>query len=166
MERLSTNPFTVRRLHPTDDRLPFEVEDAIVQKLMGSNLAGLHAAGRLFLSDHSYLSGYSDTLFEGRHSAACSAYFYIHPSTYEFLPLAIKTNVGANLTYTPLDEPNDWLLAKMMYNANDLFHGQIFHLAHSHAVAEIAHQAALRTMSKLHPVRAYLDRSEFNLLSN
>ena len=108
----------------------------------------------------SYLSDYLDVMFKGRYSAACSAYFYLHPTSEEFLPLAIKTNVGANLTYTPLDQLNDWLLAKMMYNANDLFHGQMFHLVNSHAVAEIVHQAALRTMSKLHPLRAYLDRSE------
>ncbi|KAH0539059.1 hypothetical protein FGG08_004405 [Glutinoglossum americanum] len=158
MERLSANAFSVRRLHPTKDRLPFAVEESIVQKLTGLSLSTLHVTGRLFLSDHSYQLDYLDTLSKGRYSAACSAYFYIHPVSNEFLPLAIKTNVGENLTYTPLDEHNDWMLAKMLYNSNDLFHGQVSHLASSHAVAEIVHQAALRTMSKSHPVRAYLDR--------
>ncbi|KAL8650141.1 MAG: hypothetical protein Q9210_004000 [Variospora velana] len=87
-----------------------------------------------------------------------SAYFYISPNTGDFLPLAIKTNVGSDLIYTPLDEPDDWLLAKMLFNNNDYFFGQIFHLAESHAVAEIVYLAALRTMSGRHPIRAFLDR--------
>lgn len=159
MERLSVNPYVVKRLHPAMQKLPFTVDDAVVLRLAaGLTLEQLHNAGRLFLADHSYQGKYPK--MQGRHSAACSAYFYIHPLTGEFLPLAIKTNVGSDLVYTPFDTENDWLLAKMMFNMNDLFHGQIFHLANSHAVAEVVHQAALRTLSEKHPVRAYLDRSK------
>lgn len=82
----------------------------------------------------------------------------MHPTTGEFLPLAIKTNMGADLIYTPEDDENDWLFAKMAFEMNDLFHGQLFHLANTHDVAEPVHQAALRTLSKRHPVRGYLDR--------
>ncbi|MCJ1388168.1 hypothetical protein MMC18_001013 [Xylographa bjoerkii] len=156
MERLSVNPYVVKRLHPNQE-LPFEMNDTIVARLVpGWNLEMLHASGRLFLADHSYQAKYPK--IEGKFSAACSAYFYIHPVTGEFLPLAIKTNVGSDLTYTPLDDANDWLLAKLMFNTNDLFHGQIFHLANSHAVMEAVYQAALRTLSAVHPVRAFLDR--------
>ncbi|MCJ1405413.1 hypothetical protein MMC11_008641 [Xylographa trunciseda] len=156
MERLSVNPYVVKRLHPKQE-LPFEVDDEIVDRLApGWNLEMLHANGRLFLADHSYQAKYPT--IEGKFSPACSAYFYIHPATRDFLPLAIKTNVGSNLTYTPVDGADDWLLAKMMFNVNDLFHGQIFHLANSHAVMEAVYQAALRTLSAVHPVRAFLDR--------
>ena len=159
MERLSVNPYVVTRLHPNEE-LSFNIEDTIVARLApGWDLEMLHASGRLFLADHSYQAKYPKV--EGKYSSACSAYFYIHPATQEFLPLAIKTNVGSNLTYTPLDEADDWLLAKMMFNMNDLFHGQIFHLANSHAVMEALYQAALRTLSAVHPIRAFLDRSEF-----
>lgn len=162
MERLSINPFSVQRLHPEKDKLPFDVENSIVLGLTGESLADLHAAGRLFLVDHSYQAKYPTV--EGRYTAACSAYFYIHPVNQDFLPLAIKTNAGSDLVYTPLDYENDWLLAKIMFNNNDLFYGQILHVGFSHAVAEIVHEAALRTISERHPVRALLDHCKLGLL--
>lgn len=156
MERLSANPYAVRRLHPTLDKLPFLVDPVTVRNLSGTDLRTLHEGGYLFLVDHSYQARYPVT--PGRYTAACSAYFYISPFSGDFLPLAIKTNVGADLVYTPLDEQNDWLLAKAMFNVNDLFHGQIFHLANSHAVAEIVYEAALRTLSSNHPILGILHR--------
>lgn len=162
MERLSVNPYVVRRVSPETKELPFMVEDSVVANIAGGmGLEALHASGRLFLADHSYQAKYPKV--QGKYSAACSAYFYIHPMTGDFLPLAIRTNVGSDLIYTPLDTENDWLLAKMMFNMNDLFHSQIFHLANSHAVSEVVHQAALRTLSEMHPIRAFLDRSEYLL---
>lgn len=93
-----------------------------------------------------------------RYGAACSAYFYIDPKTKDFLPLAIKTNVDNDLIYSPLDSKNDWLLAKMMFNVNDMFHSQMLHLVISHDVSEAAHQAALHTLSEDHPIMVVLDR--------
>ncbi|KAI2602753.1 Lipoxygenase [Hypoxylon sp. NC1633] len=156
MERLSSNPYSIRRLHPTQDILPFEIDSEVVTTLTGSHLAALHKDGLLFFVDHSYQKDYPTT--KGRYVAGCQAYFYLNTRSNQLLPLAIKTNVGSDLTYTPLDDENDWLLAKAMFNQNDLFHGQIFHLANSHAVAEIVHQAALRSMSGKHPVLALLGR--------
>lgn len=157
MERLSINPYVVRRLHPRKDRLPFAVDDRVVQHLAaGSTLEALHRDGRLFFANHSYQAPYPKT--PGRWTAACTAYFFIHPRSGAFLPLAIKTNMGSDLTYTPMDETNDWLFAKMAFEMNDLFHSQLYHLANTHDVAEPVHQAALRTMSARHPVRGYLDR--------
>ncbi|THC96181.1 hypothetical protein EYZ11_004344 [Aspergillus tanneri] len=66
--------------------------------------------------------------------------------------------MGRDLTYTPLDDENDWLFAKVAFSMNDLFHSQLYHLAATHDVAEPVHQAALRTMSSRHPVRGFLDR--------
>lgn len=159
MERLSNNPYVVKRIHPEDDNLPFEVEDATAKKLTTMTLEELHQAGRLFVADHSIQAGYPTN--PDRWTAACTAYFYIHPESGDFLPLAIKTNMGKNLTYTPLDDKNDWLFAKMAFGMNDVFHGQNFHLAATHDVAEPVHQAALRTMSSRHPVRGFLDRCKF-----
>lgn len=159
MERLSSNPFPIRRIHPTEI-LPFDVDDQIVQKVTSGSLKDLHATGRLFIVDHSYQASYS--VVKGRFNAACTAYFFIHPKSGDLLPLAIKTNVGSDLIYTPLDEEQDWLLANLMFNVNDQFHAQILHLGNSHAVAEIVHQAALRTMSARHPIRGYLDNSEYS----
>ncbi|KAK1141898.1 hypothetical protein N8T08_008411 [Aspergillus melleus] len=157
MERLSTNPYVVRRLHPRHDTLPFSVEDRVVRHLAaGRTLADLHEEGRLFTGDHSYQARYPKT--PNRWTAACTGYFFIHPYSGEFLPLAIKTNMGRDLTYTPLDDENDWLFAKMAFSMNDLFHSQLYHLANTHDVAEPVHQASLRTMSSRHPVRGFLDR--------
>lgn len=156
MERLSVNPYGVRRLHPTADIRPFEVDPTVPVKLAGTDIEHLHRAGRLFYIDHGYQAAYPTAV--GRYTAACSAYFFIHPTTGDFLPLAIKTNVGSNLTYTPLDTKEDWLLAKAMFNMNDLFHAQIYHLANSHAICEVVHLAALRTLSSSHPVLGLLER--------
>ncbi|KAI9166385.1 Manganese lipoxygenase [Paramyrothecium foliicola] len=156
MERLSVNPYILKRLHPTDDEVPFDVDAQVTEKLTGTTVAALHKKGRLFVADHSYQKEY--VAQPGRFAAACSALFYLDKRSDQLLPIAIKTNVGSDLTYTPIDEPNDWLLAKIMFNVNDLFHSQIYHLANSHAVAEIVHLAALRTLSARHPVFALLDR--------
>ncbi|GMG25072.1 unnamed protein product [Aspergillus oryzae] len=158
MERLSINPYVVRRLHPSNDHLPLDVDDHVMRDLAGGRtLAVLHQEGRLFLANHSYQAAYPKT--PGRWTAACTAYFFIHPRSGDFLPLAIKTNMGSDFTYTALDDANDWLFAKMAFNMNDLFHSQLYHLANTHDVAEPIHQAGLRTMSARHPVRGYLDRS-------
>jgi hypothetical protein len=53
---------------------------------------------------------------------------------------------------------SDWLLAKIMFNVNDLFHSQLYHLVASHAIGEAVHEAALRTLSDDHPVFLILDR--------
>ena len=159
MERLSVNPYSVHRLHPIADALPFDLDPAVSISLSGMDTQALHKSGRLFFVDHSYQAAYPTT--PGKYTAACSAYFFLHPKSGLFLPLAIKTNVDADLIYTPLDTEEDWLLAKAMFNTNDLFHGQIYHLANSHAINEIIYLAALRTLSSLHPVLGLLDRCTY-----
>ncbi len=72
--------------------------------------------------------------------------------------MAIKTNAGSDLIYTRLDTPTDWLLAKMIFNVNDFFHSQMFHLVVTHDVSEAVHQAALHTLSESHPVMIILER--------
>lgn len=56
------------------------------------------------------------------------------------------------------DTADDWLLAKMMFNANDFYQGQFGHLAATHYAAEIVYEAAIRTLSDDHPVFAILRR--------
>nr|P0CT92.1 RecName: Full=Manganese lipoxygenase; Short=MnLOX; AltName: Full=Linoleate 9S-lipoxygenase; Short=Linoleate 9S-LOX; AltName: Full=Manganese 9S-lipoxygenase; Short=9S-MnLOX; Flags: Precursor [Nakataea oryzae]BBC44107.1 lipoxygenase [Nakataea oryzae] len=155
MERLSNNPYSLKRLHPTKDKLPFSVEDKVVKQLTATTLAALHKAGRLFFVDHSDQKKYTPQA--GRYAAACQGLFYVDARSNQFLPLAIKTNVGADLTYTPLDDKNDWLLAKIMFNNNDLFYSQMYHVLF-HTVPEIVHMAAIRTLSESHPVLAVLNR--------
>ncbi|KAK0648048.1 lipoxygenase [Cercophora newfieldiana] len=58
MERLSANPYSIHRLHPTASSLPFLVDDDIATNLTGWGLDMLHKNGRLFFVDHSYQSMY------------------------------------------------------------------------------------------------------------
>ncbi|KAL7931807.1 lipoxygenase [Trichoderma chlorosporum] len=159
MERLSEHPHAVRRIM-ADEPLPFPLDDATTGEIVGSGntLESLQASNRLFIVDHSYQAQYGVPTVVQRYPVACTAYFYIDPKSGNFLPLAIRTNIGANLTYTPLDSANDWLLAKMMFNANDMFHAQMLHLVVSHDVTESVHQAALHALSENHPIMVLLER--------
>ncbi|RYP58013.1 hypothetical protein DL770_010529 [Monosporascus sp. CRB-9-2] len=62
------------------------------------------------------------------------------------------------LAVSPLDDPTDWLLTKMIFNVNDFFHAEMFHLVVTHDVSEAVHLAALRTLSEKHPVMIILER--------
>lgn len=154
MSRLSFSPFALRRLNSSKDTLPFSVDDASANKIAGSTLQSLFSSGRLFYIDHRAQGQLQRT---SRYAPACDGYFYLSSNS-TFLPLAIRTNVGNNLIYTPLDTANDWLLAKMMFEVNDFYFAQLDHLARTHYVAEIAYDAAVRTLSDEHPVLGLLNR--------
>ncbi|KAK6497132.1 hypothetical protein TWF506_004607 [Arthrobotrys conoides] len=162
MQRLSTNPYAVKRLAP-GETLPFVVDDTIVTSLTGTDtvtgidLATLLSEGRLFYVDHSGIKDF-ETEVSDNYAGGCDAYFFIHPTTAEFLPLAIRTNYQSNLIYTPHDTPDDWMLAKIMFNADDLFMAQFYHFSGSHFVSEAIFQAAIQTLSEEHPVLAILRR--------
>ena len=155
MERLSISPYQVVRLNPSSDTLQFTIDDDVATNITGMTLQSLFEAGRLFYADYRDQQTLTPTL---QYSAACDAFFYIDPTSGDFLPLAIRTNVGSNLIYTPNDEPDDWLLAKIMYNVNDFWFAQWNHLASTHEVVQIAYLAAIRTLSDEHPVLAILNR--------
>lgn len=152
MERLSSSPFSIRRLRPTEP-LPFAVDSSIVSKIAGEDLETLLSKGKLFFVDHSMQLTLQKT---SRYSGACSAYFYISDQE-GLLPLAIKTNTDFDLVYTPLDSDLDWTLAKIMMNSNEAFFNEVYHIAAAHAVQEIVHLAANRALSAFHPVMALLD---------
>jgi arachidonate 15-lipoxygenase (second type)/8-lipoxygenase (S-type) len=161
MQRLSMSPYQIRRLNPASDVLQFQIDNSTATQISGLSLQDLFQQGRLFYADYRDQKTYTPSA--GHYSAACDAYFYINPQSGDFLPLAIRTNVGANLIYTPLDSPNDWLLAKMMYNVNDFWFAQWNHLAQTHETLQIIWMAAIRSLSQEHPVYAILNRSKINL---
>ncbi|RYP50556.1 hypothetical protein DL768_003952 [Monosporascus sp. mg162] len=158
MERLSQNTYPLELVKPSGP-LPFEIPEDLAPQIAGVSLDELHQSGSLFVVDHRYQSELEKTTIQPqRYGAASSAYFYIHPESGDFLPLAIRTNAGSDLVYSPLDDPTDWLLAKMIFNVNDFFHAQMFHLVVTHDVSEAVHLAALRTLSEKHPVMIILER--------
>jgi len=158
MERLSQNSYPLYRAK-SGDALPFDLPDALVKNITTTTLKALQSSNALFIVDHKNQKAYQKTtVAPQRYGAACTAYFFIHPKSKDFLPLAIKTNEGSDLIYTPMDSPTDWLLAKMIFNVNDMFHAQMFHLTVTHDVSEGLHLAALRTLSSNHPVMQILER--------
>jgi hypothetical protein len=162
MERLSTSPYALRRLQPGTDWIPFWVNDSVTLKVAGSPLWVLFLEGRLFYADHSDQANLPRT---ERFAAACDALFFIDKASGDFLPLAIRTGVGQSTIYTPEDDPADWLLAKIMYNANDFWFAQWNHLAATHQVLQITWLSAVRSLSVEHPVYALLSRRKHNLLT-
>lgn len=118
--------------------------------------AELLSSGRLFYVD--YRDQANQTLTPGRYAAASDAYFYIHPVSEDFLPLAIRPNNGSPLIYTPRDSCNDWTLAKMLFNQNDLWWAQWYHLMATHGLIDLVYEAAVRTMSPDHPVFGLMTR--------
>ncbi|KAK6360878.1 hypothetical protein TWF730_006994 [Orbilia blumenaviensis] len=156
MQRLSTNPYALQRLFPGED-LPFIVDDTIAVGLTGRKLTKLLSEGRLFYVDHSGIRHF-ETEKPANYAGGCDAYFYISPSDGQFLPLAIRANYDSDLIYSPYDTPDDWMLAKMMFNADDLFMAQFYHFSGSHYVTEAVYQAAIRTLSEEHPILAVLKR--------
>ncbi|KAK6212725.1 hypothetical protein LQW54_004992 [Pestalotiopsis sp. IQ-011] len=162
MERLSLSPYQVRRLNPSSDELQFSIDDTVAENITGSTLQELFSQGRLFYADY---RDQSDLTRTERFAAACDAYFYIDQASGDFLPLGIRTNVGSNLIYTPNDEPDDWLLAKIMYNVNDFWFAQWDHFASTHMVVQIAYMAAIRTLSDDHPVLAVVNRLMYEVFA-
>lgn len=155
MQRLSNSPYQIRRLRNASDELPFTIDDATSTEISGMSLSQLLEEGRLFYADYRDQIGLESS---GRFAAACDAYFYINATSGDFLPLAIRTNAGSSLIYTPLDSPNDWLLAKIMYNVDDFWFSQWTHLAATHEVVQIVWMAAIRSLSREHPIYAILNR--------
>ncbi|KAI8626211.1 lipoxygenase [Xylariaceae sp. FL1651] len=158
MMRLSTVPYRIRRVQ-RNDKLLFPVDNAA--EITGLTLEELHAEGRLFSVDFSDLNELEQTPAFG---AGCQAFFYIDPKSGDFLPLAVKPIVKGRestaLVYTPKDNPNDWLLAKMLINQNDGWHSTWGHTTKSHSAAEAPYLAAIRTLSDSHPVLAIMNRVE------
>ncbi|RMY59914.1 hypothetical protein D0863_11776 [Hortaea werneckii] len=162
MERLANSPYAVRRLEPGVDSLAFQLDESLATNLTNLTLQELFDAGRLFYADYRDQKDLQPT---ARYSAACDAYFYMHPDSEDFLPLAIRTNSGGNLIYTPADDSEDWTLAKIMYNVCDIWFAQWDHLARTHETSHIAYMAAIRTQSEEHPVMAILNRLMFEVFA-
>ncbi|KAI0537501.1 lipoxygenase [Xylaria digitata] len=158
MMRLSASPYWLQRVKPTDGLL-FPVDDAVA--ITGLSLKQLQAQGRLFLEDFSEMKELDPT---DKFGAGCQGYFYIHPKSGDFLPLAVRPLVKGRedsaLVYTPKDSANDWMLAKMLLNQNDGWHTTWAHITQSHSAAEIPYLAAIRTLSENHPVMVMLHRIE------
>ncbi|RYO85154.1 hypothetical protein DL764_009221 [Monosporascus ibericus] len=150
MERLSQTPYPLELVKPSGS-LPFKIPEDLATQIAGVSLDELHKSGNLTCKGRYQTELDKTTTQPQRYGAASSAYFYIHSESGDFLPLETRTNAGSYLVYSPLDDPSDWLLAKMIFNVNYFFHAQTFHLVMTHDVSEAVHLAALLTLSERHP---------------
>ncbi|KAI1131439.1 lipoxygenase [Nemania abortiva] len=158
MMRLSASPYRLKRVQASDTLL-FPVDAAA--SITGLSLKQLQAQGRLFIEDFTEMKELTPT---DKFGAGCRGYFYIHPKSGDFLPLAIQPLVKGHedsaLIYTPKDSPTDWLLAKFIMNQNDGWHTTWAHITQSHSAAEAPYLAAIRTLSDDHPVMVIIKRVE------
>ncbi|TEA12004.1 Manganese lipoxygenase [Colletotrichum sidae] len=159
MERLSVHPESLRRVR-TDEPLALQVEDDIARKITTQTQGSLQEQGRLFIVDHSSLANL--TLTTGMYAGACEALFFIHPVSGDFLPLTVRPNNGSPLVYTPLDSANDWTLAKMLLNSNDVWHNQWYHLGAAHVSTDLVWMSGVRSFSEAHPVWGLIRRIAVN----
>lgn len=54
MERLSVNPYSIKRLQPLIDIVPFEIEEIIAYKVVNTTVQLLFKLGNLFYIDYRY----------------------------------------------------------------------------------------------------------------
>ncbi|RLN87795.1 hypothetical protein BBJ28_00018710 [Nothophytophthora sp. Chile5] len=79
------------------------------------------------------------------------------PASGQLVPLAI-TLLDSGVTYTPLDPPNEWQLAKTALNAAEATFQQMQHFAESHTLSIPIRVELYRSLATRHPVRALLLR--------
>ncbi|KAF5981976.1 arachidonate 5-lipoxygenase [Fusarium bulbicola] len=129
MERLSVHPESLRRVKQ-DEHVALRVQDSIARKITTKTQRSLQKEGRLFIVDHSSLANL--TLTKGRYAGACEALFFIHPTSGDFLPLAIHPN-------------NGW-----------------YHPAAAHISSDLIYMSATRSFSDMHPVWGLIRRVAVN----
>ena len=86
MERLSINPYVVRRLHPVHDGLPYAVGGAAVEKLTGQNMDQLHASDRLFFANHTIQKKYPIDEAVRQPPVLRTCLFILHRATFYHSP--------------------------------------------------------------------------------
>ncbi|CAO1626282.1 unnamed protein product [Parajaminaea phylloscopi] len=180
-ERLSSQPFSLRRLDAKHDAVPFEVPDDVVMDLSSTfvNTHDLLRAGRLFYIDYRFLTHLK--LAPHRFTAATDALFFMDERREDdLMPLAIRTHripsaneddavretvaairsllpIGdGSLIYHPRDSSAAWSLAKLIFAQNDLWVAQTYHLTCTHHVLDALSLHAMRCFSRHHPVFALL----------
>ncbi|XP_064100110.1 allene oxide synthase-lipoxygenase protein-like isoform X3 [Macrobrachium nipponense] len=129
----------------TEETVKDLLEDLTLEEALEKN--------KIFICDLAILDGLECK--EDRELAAPLALFYLNKKN-EMMPVAIqlKQKKGAdNPVYTPKDEPNTWLVAKMFYNNAEAQHHQaLTHLGYTHLLMEGVVICTHRNLSPSHPL--------------
>lgn len=116
-QRLSIKTFSLWTFRSGNDSLPSDpalAKAANVTKICGSNqtsVSDIAASGTLYVTNFSDFGQWSETS-GAMYVASVVAYFCYNDEANKLLPLAIRI-VDTNVTYTPFDRPEEWVLAKM-----------------------------------------------------
>ncbi|MFY0576400.1 lipoxygenase family protein [Cystobacter fuscus] len=149
------NPVALRKLKEVPAKLA--VDDARLTGVLpeGETLAGLAAAGRLFVCDYAILEDLS--LQAPKYVVPAIGLFFSNAQG-ELRVAAIQLGQKPVATdvYTPKDG-EAWLMAKMMFQTADVnAHEMGTHLCRTHFVLEGVLVAMVRTLSVRHPVAVLL----------
>lgn len=80
------------------------------------------------------------------------------------MPLAIKLDTG--LVYTPLDQDDEWMLAKLSLSVAELTWLSAIHFTETHLINEGIRVEMLRHLDRNHPVHALLEHHFKNMFGN
>ncbi|XP_007547534.1 arachidonate 15-lipoxygenase B-like isoform X1 [Poecilia formosa] len=152
-----TNPNVIKRC----SKLPpnFPVTDEMVKPFLetGTTLEKEMEEGNTFLCDQKIMDGLPTRLKDGNplHVAAGLCLFYKNPEG-KLLPIAIQLYQQPseqNPIFLPSDLETDWLLAKLFFRSSDLIqHQTLYHLLHTHYLAEVFTIATFRCLPTIHPL--------------
>ncbi|XP_054877421.1 hydroperoxide isomerase ALOXE3-like [Poeciliopsis prolifica] len=152
-----TNPNVIKRC----SKLPpnFPVTDEMVKPFLetGTTLKKEMKEGNIFLCDQKIMDGIPTREKDGNplYVAAGLCLFYKNPEG-KLLPIAIQLYQQPseqNPIFLPSDLDTDWLLAKLFFRSSDLLqHQTLYHLMHTHYLAEVFAVATFRCLPTIHPL--------------
>uniref|UniRef100_A0A3B3U5B5 Arachidonate 12-lipoxygenase, 12R-type-like n=1 Tax=Poecilia latipinna TaxID=48699 RepID=A0A3B3U5B5_9TELE len=152
-----TNPNVIKRC----SKLPpnFPVTDEMVKPFLetGTTLEKEMEEGNIFLCDQKIMDGIPTRQKDGNplYVAAGLCLFYKNPEG-KLLPIAIQLYQQPseqNPIFLPSDLETDWLLAKLFFRSSDLIqHQTLYHLLHTHYLAEVFTIATFRCLPTIHPL--------------
>ncbi|MFZ5478732.1 MAG: lipoxygenase family protein [Myxococcota bacterium] len=144
-------------LRARDEAPPAEMADAVGKVLAHhhTTLAHVMDRGRLFETDYAVLADPRIQKWtNGRHLATPRCLFFVGDDDV-LRPIAIG-NPGSP-TYTPLDDPWAWQLAKWHAQCADAtIHEGVYHLLETHLVTEVIAVCAARNLHPDHPLTSLL----------
>ncbi|KAG7395366.1 hypothetical protein PHYBOEH_003876 [Phytophthora boehmeriae] len=121
------------------------------------NLARALNNHKLFAADFSGYGQLSDEAVKDVKYIPSVIGFFCHNTEKRLLlPLAI-TIVDTGLTYTKVDSPGEWQLAKMAFHATEVNFQQMRHFVETHLVSVPVQVEMIRSLAAEHPVYALLD---------
>uniref|UniRef100_A0A3B5L0B5 Uncharacterized protein n=1 Tax=Xiphophorus couchianus TaxID=32473 RepID=A0A3B5L0B5_9TELE len=152
-----TNPNVIKccsKLPPN-----FPVTDEMVRPFLetGTTLEKEMEEGNIFLCDQKIMDGIPTRQKDGNplYVAAGLCLFYKNPEG-KLLPIAIQLYQQPseqNPIFLPSDLETDWLLAKLFFRSSDLIqHQTLYHLMHTHYLAEVFTVATFRCLPTIHPL--------------